>query len=250
MLRDGALSGRSPFATAKGPERVQNYGTNFFGSLIKDRSSFSLAVQGSTSFETPILKAALPSGAKSELLNLRSPRDNFFMFGNFDYAITKDQTLRIGYNQNDSTQHNLGVGGYDLPEHAYTNEEHFHFLRIQEAGPLGRRFFTNTRLSFEWSDSSARSIVEAPTVRVIEAFTSGGAQMAGGRHTRTFNLASDLDYVRSIHSLRAGVQFYGGSHPADHSSHYLGPIYLQSPPALFARQPPADNPPHRRPNTR
>ena len=30
----------------------------------------------------------------------------------------------------------------------YTNEEHGRTLRIQEAGPLGRRFFTNTRLSF------------------------------------------------------------------------------------------------------
>ena len=241
MLRNGALGGRSPFAPEKGPERVQNYGTNFFGSLIKDRSSFSFAAQGSTSFDTPILKAALPTGSKSELLNLRSPRDNFFMFGNLDYAITKDQTLRIGYNQNDSTQHNLGVGGYDLPEHAYTSEEHFHFLRIQEAGPLGRRFFTNTRLSFEWSDSSARSIVEAPTVRVIEAFTSGGAQMAGGRHTRTFNLASDLDYVRGIHSLRTGVQLYGGSYRSNDSSNYLGTYTFESLAAFQAGTPRAYN---------
>ena len=71
-----------------------------------------------------------------------------------DYAITKDQTLRVNYNQNDYTQHNLGVGGYDSPERAYNSEEHNHTLRVQEVGPLGRRAFVNTRLEFGWSDSA------------------------------------------------------------------------------------------------
>lgn len=41
-LRDGALAARNPFTPVKGPERLQNYGTNFGGSLLKDRSSFNL----------------------------------------------------------------------------------------------------------------------------------------------------------------------------------------------------------------
>ena len=221
-LRDGLFSGRSPFTPTKGPERSQNYGTNVAGSLIKDRSSFNLSINGSTSFDTPNLNVALPTGTRSEALNLRTPRDSVFIFGNFDYAITKDQTLRVGYNSNDSKQSNLGVGGYDQIERAYSSEEHFHFLRIQEAGPLGRRFFTNTRLSVEWSDSVSRSVFEAATIKVNDAFTAGGAQVAGGRRTKTFNLASDLDYVRGINSVRAGIQVYGGSYHSDDTSNYLG----------------------------
>jgi hypothetical protein len=159
------------------------------------------------------------------------------MFGNFDYAITKDQTLRISYNQNDSTQRNLGVGAYDLPEHAYTNEEHFHTLRLQEAGPLGRRFFTNTRFEIAWSDTDSRSAFEAPTIRVNDAFTSGGAQVAGGRHTRTFHLSSDLDYVRSIHSVRAGTSLNGGSYRSDDTSNYIGTYTFESLAAYEAGQP-------------
>ena len=114
----------------KGPERTQNYGTNLAGSLIKQRASFNLSFNGSTSYETPNLYAALPTGTRAEALAIRVPRDNFFMFGNFDYAITKDQTLRVSYNQNDSTQRNLGIGAYDLPEHGHTSEEHFHLSLI------------------------------------------------------------------------------------------------------------------------
>jgi len=221
-LRDGSLSGRSPFTPTKGPERTQNYGMNFAGSLIKERASFNLSLNGTTSYETPNLFVALPDGTHSEALPIRAPRDNAFVFANFDYAITKDQTLRVSYNQNDSIQRNLGVGGYEQIEHAYSSDEHFHTFRIQEAGPLGRRFFTNTRFEISWSDTDSRSAFEAPTIRVTDFFTSGGAQVAGGRHTRTFSLASDLDYVRGIHSLRTGIVFNGGAHRSDDTSNYLG----------------------------
>jgi hypothetical protein len=227
-LRDGAFSGRSPFTPTKGPERLQNYGSNFSGSLIKERASFNISFNGNRSFSTPNLYAALPTGTRSEALTLRSPRDNFFMFGNFDYALTKDQTLRIGYNQEDSTERNLGIGAFDLPEHGHTNQEHGRTLRIQEAGPLGRRFFINTRLSFSKNDTASRSALESPTIRVNDAFTSGGAQVAGGRHTRTFNLASDLDYVRGMHSMRSGIVLSGGSYRSDDTSNYLGTYTFES----------------------
>ena len=41
-LRDGSLAGRNPFTPIKGPERSQNYGSNFSGSLIKERASFNV----------------------------------------------------------------------------------------------------------------------------------------------------------------------------------------------------------------
>jgi hypothetical protein len=227
-LRDGAFNSRSPFTPTKGPERSQAYGTNLSGSLIKERASFNLSVNGSTSYATPILYAALPTGTRSESLQLRAPREMVYLSGNFDYALTKDQTLRVGYYQDESTERNLGVGAYDLPEHAFTNEEHGRTLRVQEAGPLGRRFFTNTRVQLQWNDSSSRSSLELPTIRVNDAFTSGGAQVAGGRHTRTANLASDLDYVRSIHSVRMGVVLNGGSYRSDDTSNYLGTYTFES----------------------
>jgi hypothetical protein len=65
-LRDGALSGRSPFTPVKGPERTENFGMFIGGSIVPQQSSFSVSLEGMTSYETPNLNAALPSGVRSE----------------------------------------------------------------------------------------------------------------------------------------------------------------------------------------
>ena len=87
---------------------------------------------------------------------------------------------------------NQGIGGYDEPERAFMYENYTNTFRAQEVGPLGRRFFINTRLNVGWSDSERDSSVEAPTVRILDAQTFGGAQKAGRRHSRDVNFASDL----------------------------------------------------------
>jgi hypothetical protein len=227
-LRDGSMSGRSPFTPVKGPERTENFGMFFGGSIVPQKSSFSVNVDGMTSYDTPNLNAALPSGVRSEALTLRTPRDRTNLSVQFDDAITRDQTLRMGYYQFRNTVENLGVGAYDLTERAYSSEDSSRTFRIQHAGPLGRRFFTNTRLNVNWFHNEQHSETEAPTIRVNDAFTSGGAQYAGGRDTKSLNIQSDLDYVRGIHSVRGGVAIDAGSTRSDLTSNYLGTYTFES----------------------
>jgi hypothetical protein len=139
-----------------------------------------------------------------------------------------DQTLRVSYNHSSNTNENLGIGAYDLPERAYSTENGSQQLRIQHAGPLKRRFFTNTRLMVNRTSAISRSAHEAPTIHVIDAFTSGGQQLAGGRHSTLVNLASDLDYVRGIHSVRTGILLDTGMHLSDDWSNYLGTYTFES----------------------
>ncbi len=122
-LRDGSMSGRSPFTATKGPERMQNYGGGLSGPLLKNRSSFALNVNGGTSFDSPARFVYVPGvGARSELLGVRQPNDNMFLYGLFDYAITRDQTLRVGVNHSRFTAKNQGVGGNNEAERAYSTE--------------------------------------------------------------------------------------------------------------------------------
>jgi hypothetical protein len=234
---DSALEGRNPLIPRKGPSRNASYGLNFGGSLIKDRSSFSLSFNTSSGYTTPNLYAATLAGTRAESLNLRARSDDLRVSALLDYAITKDQTVRLSLNRYTSTYGNLGVGAFDLGERAYSTDGSGYSLRVQEAGPIGRRFFINTRFSLNWSDTTSRSATEAPTVVVNEAFTGGGAQVGGGSHTRTFSLASDLDYVRGIHSWRAGVQVDGIRYRTDAASNYLGTYTFASLAAYEAGRP-------------
>jgi hypothetical protein len=72
-----------------------------------------------------------------------------------------------------------------------------------------------------WSDSEAQSAIEAPTIRVLDAFTSG-ARSAGGDHSRLVDVGSDVDYVLGWNSFRAGVSVNGGWFHSNSTSNYLG----------------------------
>ena len=240
-LRDGSLSGRPPATFAdrsrKGPERQQGYGGGIGGSLIKQKASFSINVNGTTQFDTPYFYYTTPDLHKVNTLAPRRPRDNMFVYSLFDYAVTRDQTLRVNYFQDQFASRGVGVGGYDLIDRGYSTDDRNHTLRIQEAGPLGRRFFTNTRASINWSKSSSSSLFEGPTIRVLDAFTSGGQQQRGGTRSKGLNLQSDLDYVRGIHSVRTGLQLEGGSYHSDASANYFGTYTFESIDAYLAARP-------------
>jgi hypothetical protein len=227
-LRDGSMTGRSPFVAAKGPERSQDYNFNLNGALAKEKTSFSLNVGGTTAFDTPNLNVATIAGTRAEALALRRPRESVNAGLSLDHALTLDQTLRLGFNRSQNSQRNLGIGDYDEPERAFETATSNYNVRAQHVGPLGRRFFINSRVAITWTNSESRSAVEAPTIRVLDAFTSGGQQVTGGTRTRRANVASDLDYVRGIHSIRTGMLLDGSWYHSDSTSNYLGTYTFES----------------------
>jgi hypothetical protein len=235
-VRDDSFTGTSPFVAQRGPERNTNYGGGLNGTLIKDKSSFGLFVFGTQAYDTPNLNAILPTGNLAESLKLKTPRDNLFVNGQMDYAITLDQTLRFGYNLSRFTNENLGVGGYDEPERAYSSENSTHNIRVQHFGPLGRRAFSRSRLQLFIADTTSASATEAPTIRVNDFFTSGGAQVSGGEHSKRLNFASDLDYVRGRQSWRGGVVLDGGWYRSDASANYLGTYTFDNMDAYLANR--------------
>jgi hypothetical protein len=237
-FRDSSMSARNQFTPTKADEQSRGYGFNIGGAVIKDKSNFSLAVNGQSAFTTPNLNVALPSGAtRFDVLRLRQPYDRVNINGLFDYALTRDQTLRFGYSQNNNKNRNLGIGAYDLPERAYTSDSNGYTFRALEAGPIGRRIFINSRMTMTWRDFGSQSAVEAPTIIVQDAFTSGGAQQAGRVHGKNMTVASDVDYVRGIHSWRAGVQMYGDWYHATLNNNYLGTYTFSSLEAFEAGTP-------------
>jgi hypothetical protein len=236
-FRGGSLSGRSPFTPTRGPEQTKNYQINLNGTLVPQKASFNFNADGLNSYETPNINAFTGSGPRSEALRLRTPRDNVRVNANVDYAVTLDQTLRFGYFGNRNTADNLGIGEYDFEERAYSTENENHNVRMQHMGPVGRRMYSRSRLQLSWTDSASRSALEAPTIRVLEAFTRGGAQRAGGQHTRGLTAATDLDYVRGMHSYRAGLEVNYLRVRADDTTNYLGTYTFESPEAFELGRP-------------
>lgn len=240
-VRDDALNARNPFALAKGDEALQRYGVSFSGTLRPNRSSFSFTAQRTMQFDTGNLLAAVPGSRRAE--PVRQPAYGLNVSARFDQAITKDHAFRMNYQRSSLLRRNLGIGGFDLPERAYSTDMADNLLRVSENGPVGRRFFSETRFQMRWTGNENRSDLEAPVVRVLDAFTSGGAQQSGGSHAVEFEAASDLDYVRGTHSMRTGILLEGGRYRSNETSNYLGTFtfssladYLAGLPASYTRR--------------
>ena len=66
---------------------------------------------------------------------------------------------------------------------------------------------------------------------------SAARRRTGGRHSRDVNFASDLDYVRGIHSIRVGTAIDFNSFRSDESDNYLGTYTFESIAAFEAGRP-------------
>src|SRR3954467_4343000 len=55
----------------------------------------------------------------------------------------------------------------------------------------------------------------APAVVVLNAFSSGGAQISGARTVDTVEISDDLDLAAGKHAVRTGFLFEGGRYHTD-----------------------------------
>ncbi|HUF47682.1 MAG TPA: carboxypeptidase regulatory-like domain-containing protein [Vicinamibacterales bacterium] len=219
-FRDDALNAANPFVPEKGDEGLRQGGLSLSGAIVPNRSSFSISVQQGRVLDTTNLLAALPGATVAEAV--RRPTDRRLFTGRFDQALTTDHMLRLSYQRTQADSRNLGVGGFDLFERAYRTEAADNIFRVSENGPVGRRLFSESRLQVRWASNASASVFEAPAIRVLDAFTSGGAQRRGGERRVEIEAATDLDYVRGLHSMRAGLLVEGGRYRSDAFSDYLG----------------------------
>jgi hypothetical protein len=240
-LRDSALNARNPFTPVEGDEGLRQFGGSLSGTLVQNKTSFSLSGQGGRQWTSNNLLAAVPGTTLASAV--RQPTDQSNFSGLLTSAINKDHTARFSFARTAADRSNLGVGGYNLPGRAYEQNASDNTLRLSESGPLGKRFFTESRLQVHWNSTSLQSAYELPAIVVLDAFTSGGAQQTGDRRVRDFEAATDLDYVRGRHSLRTGALFEGGDYRTNQTSNYLGTYtftsleaYDAGTPASFTRR--------------
>jgi hypothetical protein len=239
---NGALDGKSPLIPSKGPLNNEYGNFNYGQSLAKNRADFAIAVNQSSSYSTPTIYAATNAGTVAQVLNVQAPTS--FLGGNvqFNYALTPDQTLKVYSNMNTSTSSNQGVGGMLLLPHAYSTTSTNKNFRLQEAGPLGRRFFINTRILVGSHGTANSSVLDQPTIVVQGDFTTGGAQMAGSTTQRNALVQSDIDYIRGINTMRFGTQLQGTWYNTNADTNFLGTYsftslaaYAANTPALFSQ---------------
>jgi hypothetical protein len=226
MFRDDALNARNAFQSVEGPEQTQQYTFNLSGTLLKERTSFSLSAGGASLYDSANIFTATPNGPRG--VPFRRPSDRLNFNGRLDHGLTRAHTVRVSLQKNANEQQNLGVGNFDLAERAYSRSTDDSILRFSESGPWSRNVFGESRLQVRSLSSATRSMFGLATERVLDAFTAGGAQQGGGRASREIEWAADVNWTRGKHAVRAGLLVEGGWYDSDVRTNDVGTYTFSS----------------------
>ena len=164
-LRDGSLSGKPHVqlaarssqgarAHAELQRRPRRLADQAEGVVLDQRQ------QHTASSTRPYLHYYTPDGVAGATRSApRRPRDNMFVFGLFDYAITqRPDAARQLQPEPVKTRKDIGVGGYDLLERGYTTEDQQRLRCASRRRGRSAAASSSTRARrINWSDSSNRT---------------------------------------------------------------------------------------------
>jgi hypothetical protein len=133
-----------------------------------------------------------------------------------EHALTNAQELRADINVRRGNSLNQGVSEFDLPERAFSRVQSNGEVRLSHRTTIRRQYVNNLRLQYQWSSSESQSQSDARTIRVLDAFTAGGAQVSGGRRSRDFQIENELEFtVKKSHQMEFGAMISGNSYSVD-----------------------------------
>jgi hypothetical protein len=213
-LRDERLNARNAYSRERASGQTRQYGWTISGPLVPNRTGMSLTIDRSESFEQQAIRAARPEGVFSALVP--QPARRVGVAAEVEHALNPSQELRLDLRVNDNDQQNLGVSEFDLPERAYSRDQGDGRLRAGYRGTFRQRYVNDLRLQFGWRTSDTRSVSDATAIRVLDAFTSGGAQLHGGSRSREIEIEDELEFTLGrAHQITAGFTINGTSYHAD-----------------------------------
>lgn len=203
-LRNDVLNARNAFAREETPEAFRRFSAGLRGPIVSGRTSIRLNVSGNNSFDSGTIVAQLEDGSPFAS-QFRRPVESTNVTLGLDHGLTDNQTLRFEYRGERDSRQNQGVGDFNLLERAFSRSSEEHRVRLSVQGLIGGKILNESRVQFDIDESESISLSNAPTIRVIDAFTRGGAGVASRNTTKTLQFASDTDFTRGIHVMRAGV---------------------------------------------
>jgi Carboxypeptidase regulatory-like domain len=204
----GALDAKNAFSAEKGDERTNRYTLSFQGPLVKGRTSLSLSADGNASYSSKTIVAASTAG--DVFGQVRQPVDRLDTSVRIVHQVSDNNQLRAEYARQHESRDNLGVGDFDLVSRAFSTESHADTLRVLNARLVGKVF---SEFKVEWSARSlaTTSASPLPAIRVLDAFTSGGAGQSGTRSSKQLHIEQNADFtIGKKHTLRAGAALDGG----------------------------------------
>jgi hypothetical protein len=207
-FQDESLNSRNPFAAARAPYQVRQYGGNLGGPLVKKKASYFFDFERRETDDNELVTATVLDANLNPLqlgFGVVVPRRNITFSPRVDYQLNTNNTLIMRYSFNHSSTDNNGVGGFSLPERAYTSSSTQHNIQFTETAVLNASMIDETRFQFTRQRSESMGDITQPTINVSSSFISGGSQVGLVTNTeQRWEIQNFLAWQRGSHALKFG----------------------------------------------
>jgi uncharacterized membrane protein YgcG len=212
-FNDESLNSRNPFAPTRAPFQSRRFSANLSGPLVARKASFFVDFERRDVDENEVVNAIILDPSLTVVpfaQTILAPNERTEFSPRLDYQLNQTNTLVVRYSYERGRSENNGVGDLNLAARAFNNEDTQHTLRLTETAVINQKVINETRFQFIRDRSTQNGSSSAPTLRVLEAFTGGGAQAQGaGQTDKRFELSNYTSWTTGRHSLKAGARFRG-----------------------------------------
>ena len=190
--------------TVKPPYQERDTSFNVSGPILPGRLTISFAGRQNEAENVDTINATLADGSpfSSEIVRPTTHR-SLSTGGTYQFADAHSLTFNLEYAP--YTEKNQGIGGFVLPERAWTAEGNSWILELKQFSSLSARSIYETR--FKVSTSHEETVPGNAGVRtdVIDAFSSGSSQNRSERDNRNYEFGNLYTRLGEGTTIRLGV---------------------------------------------
>ncbi|MDT4966043.1 MAG: hypothetical protein QOJ64_780 [Acidobacteriota bacterium] len=225
-FNDESLNSRNPFAPNRASYQSRQYGGNISGPLISKKASYFLDFERREVNDNDVINATIiDSNFNTDRFSqsVLTPQTRTSFSPRFDYQLNKNNTLVARYSYSRTARENSGVGDFNLISRAFDTATTQHNFQVTETAILSPTMVNETRFQFTRSSREQEGDNSIPTIRVLDAFTGGGAPigLSFNRENR-WELANNTSWALKQHALKFGVRLRHVSLTDVSSSNFAG----------------------------
>ncbi|MEK6333765.1 MAG: carboxypeptidase regulatory-like domain-containing protein [Acidobacteriota bacterium] len=213
---DESLNTRNPFAISsskRSPFQIRQFGGNFSGPLVKNKSSFFLDFNRDETDDNELVRATVLDPALNIVqvgLGFLQPRRRTSFGPRIDWAINSRNTLIVRYNYNRFETKNNGVGGFSLPSRGYDFTSTNQNIQITETAVLNATTINETRFQYSRGRNESLGNSSIPVLNVSGAFIGGGSQVGHAiNESNRWELNNFTQMQRGMHTFKIGARVRG-----------------------------------------
>ena len=209
-FEDESLNSRNPFVPERAPFQRREFEAQFGGPLIKKRASYFVNFELQNTDNNSLINALVLDPNLNVVpfqQAVLAPSDGFEFNPRVDFQINENNTLVARYGFERGNRQNAGLNGFDLLSRAFDRRDSEHVVRLTETAVINPKTINELRFQYIRRRNSEESEDNSPTIRVNDAFTSGGANVGlAFSNEDQFEFQNYTSFIFTKHSLKVGAR--------------------------------------------